>query len=78
MKRFLVFSGENFEQRGGWGDYDDSFDTFDEALAVASAKSIRGKTWSHVVDAAIGKVIWPVSIHGMETTPDKAFVPVIS
>lgn len=51
MKRYAVFAGEQYYPCGGWGDYQGSYDTHDEAFAAAGA----GKSdWFEVVDLTLG------------------------
>lgn len=50
MKRYLLFSGEDYYPDGGWVDFDDSFDTPEEAMA--SRKQLGD--WAHVVDSQTG------------------------
>lgn len=53
MKRFLLFAGYTYYPAGGWNDFRDSFDTFDEGqehlkkLTEASGYTIN---WGHIVD----------------------------
>lgn len=54
MKRFLLFAGDAYYPRGGWGDFVGSFDT--EVEAIAEAAKIGGD-WYHVVDAEIGQEV---------------------
>lgn len=50
MKRFLVFYYLDYYPSGGWNDFEDSFDTAEEAIAFHGA--------CQVVDSASGKIIW--------------------
>lgn len=54
MKRFLVFAGDDYYPRGGFGDAQESFDTLDEAICYghehAHPYSDGGFGWWHVVD----------------------------
>jgi hypothetical protein len=47
LKRFLLFSGSYHYPGGGWSDYDDSFDTFEEARDYANTIN---SDWRHIVD----------------------------
>ena len=58
MKRFAVFSGETYEPNGGWGDFLDAFDTFEEALVVARQQGSGIGEWSEVVDLEALKVVY--------------------
>jgi hypothetical protein len=65
MHRFLVFGGDYYYPCGGWEDFQDSFDSFEEAQNLAR-KLIEGEEvnthgyiyyssiceWAHIVDAA--------------------------
>jgi hypothetical protein len=50
MKRFLLFTGDDYYPAGGWGDFQDSYDTLIEAT---SAKTTGD--WWHVIDATNGE-----------------------
>ncbi len=43
MKEFLLFAWPHYYPGGGWNDYEDSYDTLEEAKAAASPVSKRGK-----------------------------------
>ncbi len=45
MKPFLLFAGDTYYPRGGWGDYIGGGDTMDEALALLPPDA----DWHHVV-----------------------------
>jgi len=45
MKPYLVFAGEQYYPRGGWGDFVGSADTMDEALALVP----KDADWHHIV-----------------------------
>ena len=51
LKRFAVFSGDWYYPRGGWRDYQGSYETLDGAVEAP----ISGD-WFHVVDLATGQV----------------------
>ena len=47
MKRYLLFAGDDYYPKGGWRDFQDGFNTLEDALkGAANAK----KDWWHVVD----------------------------
>ena len=53
MKRFLVFSGDEYYPKGGMEDFQGSFDTFQEAKNFAdTVKDCTGKLydWYHIYD----------------------------
>lgn len=55
MKRFLLFSGQTYYAQGGAWDFDNSFDTLDEARA--EGKRMEGEytvDWWHIFDAEEG------------------------
>jgi len=67
MKAFLVFGGDYYYPAGGWDDFQDSFDTAEDAFALArklvetTEVTVGSYTynradcdWTHVVDAATG------------------------
>lgn len=47
MKRFIVFSGLQYYPEGGMSDFDDSFDTLDEAKNFLLEHRYD---WAHVYD----------------------------
>ena len=51
VKRFVVFSGDQYYPDGGWSDFKSSHDTLNEALSTA-----RGDWW-HIVDLVAGKIV---------------------
>lgn len=61
MKRFILFAGRKYYALGGWKDFESSYDTLEQAIAVG--RDILGKVtdsdrrlgkqadrWFHVVD----------------------------
>lgn len=54
LKRYLVFSGEDYYPAGGWEDFDASYDTLAEAHAAIKTEAF---TWAHVVDRDTGHII---------------------
>ena len=55
MKKYLVFSGDNYYPAGGWADFDGAFDDLEEAKLAASDPNFD---WGHVVCTANMCVIW--------------------
>ena len=55
MKRYLVFSGDNYYPCGGWFDFKGSFNTKEEILKFFQ-KNGWGD-WCQVVDSTTGKII---------------------
>lgn len=53
MKRFLLFTGQDYYPFGGWEDFAGSFATVGEALARVSS----GVDWWHVVDTETMKAV---------------------
>lgn len=41
IKRYILFSGDNYYPSGGWDDYDVSFDTIDQARGSIKIKPFR-------------------------------------
>lgn len=58
MKRFLVFSGDDYYPRGGAKDYRASFDTRVEAEADAQGWCTERGTWANVLDAQTGEKVY--------------------
>jgi hypothetical protein len=54
MKRFYLFAGYNYYPAGGWDDFNDSFDSVDEAIKIG--KEHPGD-WYHVIDSQTGESI---------------------
>ena len=52
---FLVFAGSFYYPSGGWDDYQETFETAEEA--VRYAKSLY-EDWWHVVELGKGEVFW--------------------
>ena len=55
MKQFLLFAGDQYYPNGGWGDFEGSFDSIDEAKVAE--KALPGHDWFQVVDTASGEVV---------------------
>lgn len=55
MERFLVFAGYRYYPRGGYDDYQDGFETLDEAKEYCG-RLLRdhGRDWAHVLDIQTG------------------------
>ena len=51
MKRYALFTGDDYYPRGGWDDFKGSFDTVEDALAAP-----RGE-WFQVVDLTEGFLV---------------------
>lgn len=51
MKRYLLFSGEDYYPNGGWYDYQGIFDTIQEA------KNGHTQGWAHIVDTETNCVV---------------------
>lgn len=61
MKRFLLFGGDIYEKRGGWGDFLEAF----EDVASAEVAAVRylarpgcADSWTEVVDLESMKVVF--------------------
>ena len=50
MKRYLLFSGNDYYPTGGWGDFVDDFDTIEEAEAYARKEPLSEWQWWHIID----------------------------
>lgn len=57
MNRYLVFSGDKYDFRGGWSDFIGSYVSFDDACE--KARSLKnGNSWVEVVYLETEKVIF--------------------
>lgn len=56
MKRYLLFSGSDYYPSGGWKDFNDSFDSAEEARAKGNSFEPE-YYWYHVVDSQTGQII---------------------
>lgn len=66
-KRFAIFAGYNHYPSGGWQDFQESFDTLDEAHAYIvnknsprSEEDWRGEwdfDWCHIVDLTTRQIV---------------------
>lgn len=59
MKRYLVFSGLQYYPSGGWGDFDSSYDNYDDAISIAIHRKRDGGwgTWVQVVDIELMAIV---------------------
>jgi len=63
MKRYLLFAGFDRYPEGGWGDFIDSFDSCEEAMAEGIAQDddlgdkYRRYEWYHVIDSETGEYV---------------------
>jgi hypothetical protein len=58
LKRFLVFSGEDFYPGGGWKDFVGSVDNIYDAMSlIIGAKG----DWSEIVDSTTQEVVLPIN-----------------
>lgn len=55
MKRYLLFSGEQYYPGGGWTDFGGDFDTVEEAMEAAGLS--QRYNWAHIADVKLKKVI---------------------
>lgn len=60
-KPFLVFKGEDHEERGGWDDLAERFET--DGAALDFVESLESWEWAHIVDVRDGLVIWDSTDH---------------
>ena len=51
MKRYLLFGGGYYYPMGGWLDFEDSYDTIDEAK-----ENLFGD-WCHLIDSQTGDLV---------------------
>lgn len=59
MKRYLVFSGPQYYPNGGWGDFDSSYDNYDDAVSIAIHRKRDGGwgIWVQVVDTTLMEIV---------------------
>lgn len=57
MKRYLVFSDENYYPGGGWNDFKSDYDSKEEAIESAKAWGRKHDYWAHVVDTWTMEII---------------------
>lgn len=60
MKRYLVFSGDDYYPCGGMDDFEIDFDNEDEALERASTYDMEGFKWCHVYDTVKREIIFRI------------------
>ena len=59
MKRYLLFSGDNYYPSGGWYDFDESFDSLEGAREhIEKLKKEHHPDWAHIVDTETGNVFF--------------------
>ena len=54
LNRYLLFCGDNYYPTGGWGDFQGSYETYDEAMAALPTLSFD---WHQIVDVTDGEVV---------------------
>jgi hypothetical protein len=65
IKRFLLFAGEKYYPRGGYGDYIGSFDSIEDAdkelqeISLHEAGELSDIEWAHLWDIEEDVVIFP-------------------
>lgn len=76
--KYLVFAGDKYYPQGGWGDYESSYDGYEDARSAALAltglgdpTNLDNSDWSHVVDMATGKIVFQVSAQERVTSINK-------
>ena len=63
MKRYLLFSGTDYEYGGpgGWEDFDNSYDSIGDAVSAVhstpTGRLPRHTHWWHVVDTVTGEIV---------------------
>jgi len=55
MKKYLVFAGYNYYPFGGWSDFQNSFEDFEEAKQFFKDKA-ENFNWGHIVESE--SVVW--------------------
>ncbi len=58
MKRYLLFAGSCYYPSGGWSDFENSFDTLEEAVDAAESLNVTKADWAHIIDKETGKKLW--------------------
>lgn len=61
MKRFILFSGDDYYPNGGMKDMTGSYDTLDQAIAAFNEVDengwrVAGQDWMHVLDITDGLI----------------------
>jgi hypothetical protein len=57
MKNYLLFAGYTYYPDGGWGDFQEAFDSLEEAKAVVAGEAGKNWDWAEVVALSQMKVI---------------------
>lgn len=66
LKRFLLFAEEDYYPKGGWLDFQGSFDTLEEAIALGergineqevTSESDPSWNWFQIVDSQTGQIV---------------------
>ncbi len=55
IKQYLIFAGHYYYPSGGWSDFQDSFDTLEEAEESAAYFYSISKDWVQIIDLKSGK-----------------------
>lgn len=55
IKQYLIFAGHYYYPSGGWSDFQDSFDTLEEAEEMALYFYSISKDWVQIIDLKSGK-----------------------
>ena len=79
--KYLVFSGQTYYPVGGWGDYQSSYDDYEDARSAClalmglggQAKDLDVADWGHVVDMSTGKICFQVSGQTRVTSINKVY-----
>lgn len=56
LKRYLVFGGSDYYPAGGWGDFQNSYDTLEEAQWPKNHWGDK-YDWCHVYDTQTGETL---------------------
>jgi hypothetical protein len=56
MKRFLLFMGDVYYPRGGWGDFERASDDLEMLKEIAHTTVVERKAydWAHIIDTETG------------------------
>jgi len=75
-KRYLLFAGDMYEQRGGWHDFVKSFDSIGETMTAIDDLHLleHEDTWAHIVDTELGCIICVVE-RSSDYAPEKGWNP---
>jgi hypothetical protein len=65
IKRFVVFAGMNEHPRGGWSDFQASYDTGEEAHGFIHSIGFMKWQWCQIVDLETGRVLVPADAEYM-------------